>query len=316
MIKKIDSATEITSFRNTIDEELLKITNRDKVPLFYNPIHYTNSLKGKRLRSLMTIVSGLTSGGELKSLVFPAIAIELLHNFTLVHDDIMDNDNLRRGMETVHVKWDVGTAILAGDGLLGLAYQKLLDTPGVQTAEMAKLFTNTLIDICEGQALDKTFESKNIVTESEYLDMIEKKTAVLIRLSCQLGAMTANADKKIVNSFADFGYNIGMGFQIQDDLLDVIADETKLGKKVGSDLAMHKKTILTTKLAGLGLSDANLNDVDKFKKLILDEGIIEQVEKMVSNYFDTADQLLEKMPYNKYKENLVYLIDYIKNRDK
>jgi len=307
---------QISSIKQAIDEELLKIPDRNKISLFYDPIQYINSLQGKRLRPLLTIVSGLALKGNIESLLFPAIAIELLHNFTLVHDDIMDNDSLRRGNETVHVKWDIGTGILAGDGLLGFAYQKLLCTPNVEVGKLAKLFTNTLIDICEGQAMDKSFESESIVSESEYLDMINKKTAVLIKLSCQIGALTANADEFMINAFADFGYNIGMGFQIQDDLLDVIAEESLLGKKVGSDLAMHKKTILTTKLAETGKSYDTIDDLKTFKHILAEEGIISQVQVMAENYFTKAYNLFDAIEDNEYKMILRYLADYIKNREK
>jgi len=316
MIEIKNKSDEIDSLRIEIDEELLNITKRDRVPLFYDPIYYTNNLKGKRLRPLLTIVCGLVMEGSLSSLLFPGTAIELLHNFTLVHDDIMDNDDMRRGKKTVHVKWDVGTAILAGDGLLGLAYKKLLATPDVNIGEMAKLFTNTLIDICEGQALDKTFETMNTVSEADYLEMIEKKTAVLIKLSCQLGAMTANIDENMIHAFSDFGYNIGMGFQIQDDLLDIFADESKLGKKVGSDLVMNKKTILTTKLADVGKIPHSYNDIDSFKNILSQMGIVEQVTNMVDDYFNKAFSLFDNIPDNDYKDTLIYLVNYIKNRDK
>ncbi len=316
MIEIKDKSIEIGSLRKVIDDELLNITKRDRVPIFYDPIYYTNNLKGKRLRPLLSLVCGLAAGGSLNSLLFPSTAIELLHNFTLVHDDIMDNDDMRRGKKTVHVKWDIGTAILAGDGLLGLAYKKLLATPDVNIGEMAKLFTNTLIDICEGQALDKTFETINTVSESDYLEMIEKKTAVLIRLSCHLGAMTANTDKNIIHAFSDFGYNIGMGFQIQDDLLDIFADEAKLGKKVGSDLVMNKKTILTTKLADTGETPYFFNDIESFKDILTKRGIVDQVSNMVDDYFEKAFSLFDSIPNNDYKDTLIYLVNYIKNRDK
>lgn len=316
MIQKNKHTSEINSLREQIDKELLAITNRKNVPLFYDPIYYTNKLKGKRLRPLLVILCGLTLNGKLESLLFPATAIELLHNFTLVHDDIMDNDELRRGNETVHVKWDVGTAILAGDGLLGLAYKKLLETKEKSIGTMARLFTNALIDICEGQALDKTFESAKSVSESQYLEMIRKKTAVLIQLACQLGALTANASEDEVKNFADFGYNIGMGFQIQDDLLDIFADESELGKKVGSDLTMNKKTILTTKLADLGKAPNSLSDLRVFKNQLISEAIDEEVSKMVESYFTKAYNLLKKIPDSHHKDTLRYLTDIIKNRDK
>ncbi len=306
----------IQSLLQNINDAIYESSEVGNTPQLFEPINYINNLQGKRLRPLLLILSGLSLDGKLDSLLYPAVAIELLHNFTLVHDDIMDNDDVRRGKPTVHVKWDLGTAILAGDGLLGLAYRKILLTPGANQAQIATYFTNALIDICEGQAMDKMFETKQNVSEKEYLEMINKKTAVLIQLACQLGAITAGASKDIQNKFSVFGYNIGMGFQIQDDLLDIIADESKLGKKVGSDLAMNKKTILTTKLIQSGQLKENIKDVDKFKKYLEKSGITDEVSEMVENYFSSAYELYDVLPDNKYKSMLIDLTDYIKNREK
>jgi len=288
MKKNIIQSEEFQELIRKINYTILDSSKVGNTALLFEPINYINSLEGKRIRPLLVILSGLSLGGKINSLLYPAVAIELLHNFTLVHDDIMDNDDIRRGKPTVHVKWDLGTAILAGDGLLGLAYRKILSTPNVNQSRVATLFTDALIDICEGQALDKSFETKKTVSENHYLEMINKKTAVLIQLSCLLGAITAGAEVEIQKKFSEFGYNIGMGFQIQDDLLDVIADESKLGKKVGSDLAMNKKTILTTKLAELGHSIENINDVKEFKKLLNTSGTLDKVTLMVEKYFKTC----------------------------
>ena len=316
MDKNINQTEDLQSLIKKINDAIFESSEVGDTPLLYEPINYINNLQGKRLRPLLVILSGLSLGGKLESLLFPAVAIELLHNFTLVHDDIMDNDDVRRGKPTVHVKWDLGTAILAGDGLLGLAYRKILSTPDVNQSHIATLFTNALIDICEGQALDKSFETRKNVSENQYLEMINKKTAVLIQLSCLLGAITASADKEIQIKFSNFGYNIGMGFQIQDDLLDIIADESKLGKKVGSDLAMNKKTILTTKLAESGLLVEDITEVDEFKKHLDESGVLNNVSKLVNNYFNTAYKNFDSIPENKYKTMLLVLTEYIKNRDK
>ena len=316
MSNNIIQSKELQSLVSKINDAILESSEVGNTALLFEPIDYINKLQGKRLRPLLVILSGLSLNGDTKSLLYPAVAIELLHNFTLVHDDIMDNDDIRRGEPTVHVKWDLGTAILAGDGLLGLAYRKILSTPNVDQSYIATLFTDALIDICEGQALDKSFETQNNVSENQYLEMINKKTAVLIQLSCQLGAITAGAKKEIQKKFSDFGYNIGMGFQIQDDLLDIIADESKLGKKVGSDLAMNKKTILTTKLTESGHSIENINDVEEFKKLLHTSGTLDAVSLMVEKYFTTAYAIFETLPDNTYKTMLLELTDYIKSRDK
>ena len=316
MNKNIIQSEEFQELIRDVNNAILDSSEVGTTALLFEPINYINNLQGKRIRPLLVILSGLSLGGNIDSLLYPAVAIELLHNFTLVHDDIMDNDDIRRGKPTVHVKWDLGTAILAGDGLLGLAYRKILSTPNVNQSHVATLFTDALIDICEGQALDKSFETQQNVSESKYLEMINKKTAVLIQLSCLLGAITAGAEEEIQNKFSDFGYNIGMGFQIQDDLLDIIADESKLGKKVGSDLAMNKKTILTTKLAESGLLVEDITEVDEFKKHLDESGILNNVSKLVDNYFNTAYKNFDSIPENKYKTMLLVLTEYIKNRDK
>ncbi len=316
MITNINLSEDFQSLIKKINDAIFESSEVGDTPLLFEPINYINNLQGKRLRPLLAILSGLSLGGKLESLLCPAVAIELLHNFTLVHDDIMDNDDVRRGNPTVHVKWDLGTAILVGDGLLGLAYRKILSTPGVNQSHIATLFTNALIDICEGQAMDKSFETRQNVSENEYLEMIYKKTAVLIKLSCLLGAITAGADEEIQKKFSEFGFNIGMGFQIQDDLLDIIADESKLGKKIGSDLAMNKKTILTTKLRESGISIENINDVDYFKRHLNESGVLSEVSKMVEKYFSTAYNISSTLPENYHKTMLLQLTDYIKKRDK
>ena len=316
MVSNIYQSAEFQLLINKINQAIIDSARVGDTPLLSEPINYINDLKGKRLRPLLVILSGLSLEGGLESLMYPAVAIELLHNFTLVHDDIMDNDEVRRGKPTVHVKWDLGTAILAGDGLLGLAYRKILSTPEVDQAQVAKLFTNALIDICEGQALDKSFETRENVTETEYLEMINKKTAVLIELSCLLGAITAGASDDVQEKFSSFGFNIGMGFQIQDDLLDIIADESKLGKKVGSDLAMNKKTILTTKLTDKGLDTKNYKSVKDFKSQLESTGVFDEVTKMADNYFKKAYEIFETLTDNKHKNDLLQLTEYIRNREK
>jgi geranylgeranyl pyrophosphate synthase len=309
---------ELDYLRDKIEAEIISLPTNDRIPLFYQPIHYINRLTGKKLRPLLTVLCGLTVGGDLNNLLPPAAAIELLHNFSLVHDDIMDNDETRRGKPTVHVKWDIGTAILAGDGLLGLAYRKLLQTPNSTNTLLVSLFTEAMLEICEGQALDKTFETQETVTENEYLEMISKKTATLIKLACEMGAIVAEASEKQINDLAQVGYNLGMGFQIQDDLLDILADEQLLGKKVGSDLAMNKKTIATIRLSQI--PEFNIQDVssiDHYKEFLSKYGIIKDVNDLAESYFNKADTLLNDIPSrNKYHQLLKGLVDYIHIREK
>jgi geranylgeranyl pyrophosphate synthase len=307
----------LEKFRNKIEDEIEAIPSSDKIPLFYDPIRYINRLSGKKIRPILTVLCGLAVGGKLENLLAPAAAVELLHNFSLVHDDIMDDDDTRRGQETVHIKWDIGTAILTGDGLLGLAYRKLLSTPNVLNLEIARLFTDAMLEICEGQALDKTFEEKDLITEDEYLVMILKKTATLIQLACQIGAIVGDGDPEEIKSLTAYGQYIGMGFQIQDDLLDLFADEELLGKRVGSDVLMNKKTIVSIRLAEKrGKPVDDIKSVDKFRELIQQYGLSEEIQIIADDYFKQARGMLDKFEPNEYISNLYDLTDYIQNRQK
>lgn len=313
----MDELSRLDRIRKDIEQEMRSIPAAEKIPLFYDPIKYINNLPGKKLRPMLAMVCGLTLGGKPGDLIHPACAIELLHNFSLVHDDIMDNDDVRRGQPTVHVKWDLGTAILAGDGLLGLAYRKLLETPSVSGTRLAKRFTETMLEICEGQALDKMFETRTQVSMDDYLEMIRKKTAILISISCEFGGIVAGAAEAQIRALTDLGHNIGMGFQIQDDLLDILADEEVLGKRVGSDLAMNKKTIVTILLGEkTDLSAIASKDITEYQNLIRQHDIIATIKTMVSKYFTDAEKNLESLPENAEKKLLKYLVNYILQRDK
>lgn len=306
---------EIRPLIAIIEQTIGQIEGNEIIPLFYEPIRYVIDLPGKRLRPLLVLLSAGALGARLDQARYAAAAVELLHDFTLVHDDIMDNDDTRRGQPTVHVKWDVSTAILAGDGLMGLAFQKLLQTPVGDTAAMTRRLADTMIVICEGQALDKMFESESRVSSGQYLDMITRKTAALIELSCELGGMVAGATKEQSETLRSYGFALGMAFQIQDDLLDIIADEGKLGKKVGSDLAMHKQTILTIalreKVADLDIFKLPLAD---FRQLLFNSGVAAQVTELYQSYFQTAFEQLERLPDTDERQYLRSLTSYIRDR--
>ena len=183
-------------------------------------------------------------GGRPEECIRAAVAVELLHNFTLVHDDIMDSDDWRRGRETVHRKWDRNVAILAGDGLLVLAYQSLLGMPTVRRERVFDAFTKALMGVCEGQALDKEFEQRQDVTAADYLWMVDKKTGTLLELAASLGALLAGASEARIDALARYGAALGRAFQLQDDLLEITSDRGTMGKSLGSDLAEGKKTFL------------------------------------------------------------------------
>ncbi len=298
----------------TIEAEMERFRAHEDVSLFYEPIRYFLSLKGKRIRPLLTILSANVIDAENRAAVYPAAAVELLHNFTLVHDDIMDNDAARRGQPTVHQKWDVSTAILTGDGLMGLAFNKLLQSPDGDMAAMARRFTETMIIICEGQALDKMFEEKRDVSQEAYLDMIHRKTAVLIELACELGGLATNGDPAQVQTLRRFGHNLGMGFQIQDDLLDIMADEDRLGKKVGSDLDRHKQTILTVLLREQNIKLPQESTPEAFRRKLESSGVLEHVQNLYRNYFDRAVRQLQTLPQNEATDELLHIAESIRDR--
>lgn len=306
---------KLNPYLELVDQELKNLTTYQQVPLFYDPIRYVLELSGKKIRPLMLMLSCGLCGGEIRQARFAAAAVELLHNFTLVHDDIMDNDETRRGKPTVHSRWDVNTAILAGDGLLGFAFQKLLQTPGEKNALLAERFTEAMIIICEGQALDKMFEQNLNINSTQYLDMIERKTAALLRMSCELGAIIAGCPGNTVKKMYDFGHNLGMGFQVQDDILDIVADQQKLGKKVGSDFEMRKQTILTIKLRQvLGDEKFEKLDLHGYREELTRQGILDEVSMMTKDYFDQAMANLSGFPSSAEKDIMIELTENLRKR--
>ncbi|WP_026350974.1 polyprenyl synthetase family protein [Dyadobacter beijingensis] len=210
----------------------------------YEPITYIMSLGGKRFRPLLTLLAASIFDTDLEKAIKPAMAVEVFHNFTLMHDDIMDRAPLRRGMPTVHEKWNANTAILSGDVMLIRAYDLLLDIQREQLRAVLNRFNQTAAEVCEGQQLDMNFETRWDVTEEEYIGMIRLKTSVLLGFALELGGMIAGADDETVKLLYAAGENMGIGFQLKDDLLDVFGDPEKFGKQVGGDIIANKKTFL------------------------------------------------------------------------
>lgn len=213
-------------------------------PELYDPIRYIMGLGGKRLRPLMTLLAASLFTDDYAIALKPAVAIEVFHNFTLLHDDIMDQAPLRRGMTTVHEKWNANIAILSGDVMLVKAYEQLLDIDAKYLRQALQRFSKTAAEVCEGQQMDMNFETRDTVSEAEYIDMIRLKTSVLLGLAMELGGIVAGADAVSTQHLYDGGVNIGIGFQLKDDLLDVYGDPAKFGKQVGGDIIANKKTFL------------------------------------------------------------------------
>ena len=213
----------------------------------YDPISYFLTLGGKRMRPTLLLLGNQLFGGDLSQAIGPAQAIEVFHNFTLVHDDIMDEAPLRRGKATVHTKWDENTGILSGDAMLVKAYQLLAECPTAHLPAVLTIFNEVALEVCEGQQYDMDFETRNDVTIDEYVNMIRLKTAVLLGASLKIGAVIAGASAADAKLVYDFGVNIGVAFQLQDDILDVYAEQEKFGKQVGGDILANKKTFLLLK---------------------------------------------------------------------
>lgn len=225
----------------------------------YEPIDYIIKLGGKRMRPVLTLMAAdIFSGGYEKAMP-AALAVEVFHNFTLIHDDIMDDAPLRRGKETVHEKWDINTGILSGDAMLILAYQYFENYEPIVFQKLAQLFSKTALEVCDGQQLDVDFETRNDVTINEYINMIRLKTSVLVAAALKMGAIVAEASEENANLIYDFGLNLGLAFQLQDDYLDTFGDPKTFGKQVGGDIIENKKTYLYLKSLEVA------NEIDKGK---------------------------------------------------
>jgi geranylgeranyl diphosphate synthase type II len=231
-------------YRSIIDQKLALCVRKNNPVSLYEPMKYILSGRGKRIRPLLILLSCEAVGGTMNQAVNAAVAIEVMHNFTLVHDDIMDHAESRRGRPTVHKKWDANTAILVGDELVAVAYRELLKTKSRAIAQVADVFTDGVMEVCEGQAYDKEFEVLKDVSLSDYLLMISKKTGKLFSVSAEIGALIGGGTEREISALRKYGTSIGRAFQIQDDLLDVTADEKEFGKKIGGDIIEGKKTFL------------------------------------------------------------------------
>jgi len=227
-----------------VEEKIKQIEYHSGPPELYDPVKYVLSLGGKRLRPCLAIMANNLFNDKMDDIVYPAIGIEIFHNFTLLHDDIMDKAPLRRNSSTVHIKWNENVAILSGDAMLIMAYDLITKTNQKSQFEIFNIFTKTAREVCEGQQFDMNFENRQDVTLDQYIEMIRLKTASLIAASLAIGAVAGDAAKAEIELLYNFGMNIGIAFQLQDDYLDVYADYSKFGKSVGGDILSNKNTYL------------------------------------------------------------------------
>jgi geranylgeranyl diphosphate synthase type II len=314
----------IEELQKIINEEIARRSaglNARQPAGLYAPIDYSLGVGGKRLRPVLLLMAFNLFSDEIEKALPAALAVEVFHNFTLLHDDIMDKAEVRRNKPTVHLKFSENNAILSGDAMAFLSYQYLLECRSEKVFDVAALFTKTALEVCEGQQYDMDFENRMDVTETEYLEMIRLKTAVLLGCSLQAGALLANAADETAEQFYDFGINLGMAFQLQDDWLDTFGDQEKFGKKIGGDIIANKKTYLliaalekasesSKSILERWLNAVDFNASEKIKSVteIYNSLDIKKItETKIEHYFARAAEILNQLPVNDLDKK--YLIE-------
>ncbi|MDB0037871.1 polyprenyl synthetase family protein [bacterium] len=319
---------ELQSYTALIDSELGEIRLPSSPERLYDPLRYFLQIGGKRIRPMLTLLSAELFGTSKEIALPQALCIEVFHNFTLIHDDIMDEAPLRRSQQTVHEKWNRDVAILSGDVLMIKAYQLLGDIEAKLLPAAFELFSRTAIEVCEGQQMDMDFEDRSNVSIDEYIEMIRLKTSVLLGCALEMGGIVSEAPSEDRKAIYDFGQHIGLAFQIQDDILDLYADPDKFGKQVGGDVIANKKTILH--LTALG--SATLEQLEVMKQLQNEQDLVLKVdrtrrlfdqltvrsicEERMQEHYDIAMKALAKVNVNdSKKQKLIGLAAFLMNRE-
>ncbi len=306
----------LRQYAQLLNQELAKFEFGKHPKELYEPISYIMDLGGKRMRPILALLAYKLYQDDVQEVLRPALAVEVFHNFTLMHDDIMDNAPLRRGQATVHEKWNNNVAILSGDTMLVKAYDLLLEVPSEKLPSIVRSFNKCAVEVCEGQQIDMNFETLEKVAEAEYIEMIRLKTAVLLGFSLELGAVLGGASTEEAELLKAFGENIGIGFQLKDDLLDVYGDQSKFGKQVGGDIIANKKTFLLINALEKASGDDKrqlenwlmMKAFDKEEKVtaiksIYDRtGIRELTESKMNSYFDLGLSQLAELPIPENKK--------------
>lgn len=298
----------------------------------YEPIRYTMDNGGKRVRPLLTLLCNDALGGEKENALPQAIGIELFHNFTLLHDDVMDNADVRRGKPTVHCKWNRNTAILSGDAMLTMATQFICTCNNEKQHNIVSLFNKTAMEIYEGQQYDMNFETEKNISVNEYINMIRLKTSVLLGCACKLGALVSGASIQDCNAVYDFGINLGVAFQLQDDFLDVYGNSPAFGKIIGGDIINNKKTFLLTtameKAQGetkkalnhwLDMNDASLNKekIENITQIYNTLGVPDICEAKIKEYSDVSLDSISGINLSEnYKNLFISFVEMLMHRQK
>ena len=320
---------QFNNWQEEIEKAISEIEFNSMPADLYDPIRYTLSIGGKRMRPILALLGCDLFSGDLGKVIKPAVGIEVFHNFTLLHDDIMDNDEMRHGVPTVHKKFGMPIAILAGDVLFSKAYQIILDSKLSKdaTIQLVSRLAKACVDVCEGQILDvKMAEEKRIPSQKEYIIMIGKKTAALFDVSCSMGAICATNNQKDISNLSNFGRNLGIAFQITDDLIGVMGDPKITKKPVGNDLREGKKSLpilMAIKIANgkdkkvilkvFGNLKATKNDLKNAVDVIRSLGIEENVRMQALEYAERAKKSLSKYS-GSAKTELIDLLDFVVKR--
>lgn len=316
------------TLQSLIEEKIQSISFPKEPNNLYDPLSYFMTLGGKRTRPLLTLLGCDLFGKPGEEAINAAIAVELFHNFTLIHDDIMDEAPLRRGMSTVHTKWNTNIAILSGDVLFVKAFEFLSNNDVKFLPQLIKVFTRTAAEVCEGQQLDMDFETRNDVSIDEYVEMIRLKTSVLLGAALEMGAIIGEAESDDKKLLYEFGMNVGIAFQLKDDILDLYADPEKFGKQVGGDILSNKKTFLLLKAQELASQSQEeqlkyiMNSMNGDAKItaaraLFDEmGIQELAMDRMKEYYASAQKAMDKINVpNEKKLELFGIADYLMNRE-
>ena len=282
--------SHIKFLKSEINNRLRKTVSSNEPKYLYEPIKYIINNSGKRLRPILVFLSGQLCKADPDDLTKAAIAVELMHNFTLVHDDIMDNDSIRHGKTATHKKWDTSSAILSGDAIFTLSQLMLKDLP----RKAYSRFNEVALSVCEGQALDKEFENDQSITLDKYIHMISQKTGALLGLCAELGPLLANKNPSEVQEFFLFGSNLGLAFQIQDDYLEIFGSSKIMGKSLGSDINSGKQTAMTILAREKNFKDWNKlimddSDLDSFKNFFIDNDIEKDIKRLIKKYINNTN---------------------------
>lgn len=319
---------DLAVYSTLLEKEIAQIDFPKTPSNLYDPLRYFMQLGGKRMRPVLTFLGAELFGIKKEEVLNAALSVEVFHNFTLIHDDIMDEAPLRRAKETVHTKWNHNIAILSGDVLFVKAYQLLAKQDPKHLAELLHVFNRTAQEVCEGQQMDMDFESRSDVSINEYVEMIRLKTSVLLGCALELGAIVAEASTEDRQYLYDFGQHLGIAFQIQDDILDLYADPDKFGKQVGGDVISNKKTLLNLKakelaspvqrklLSQLETEQDLILKVSKTRDIFSDIGAREACEVEMQKHYDFAMNSLKQINVaDQNKLSLIALADFVMQRD-